>query len=195
MGLLINTFESLVYLNFSIATLANTFRTWRCSKYWSSSLSFEPRQVQVSWLWGHSKETGWNSVQRDGLPDFQLGSISVCVRTSDTPAWSGLRTKPGKGRCGQKGHKSSLGKLPLLNIHESLLWQIHGISEQCSHVSLEAHIEERNSAAVYFWEKKKLYSRNSHQQPRAEQLRGSRTSLHHSLQVELWKSLRFLSDW
>lgn len=35
------------------------------------------------------------------LPDFQQGSISVCVRTSDTSAWSGLRTPLSKDRLGQ----------------------------------------------------------------------------------------------
>lgn len=78
MGLLINTFESLVYLNFSIATLANTFRTWRCSKYWSSSLSFEPRQVQVSWLWGHSKETRVEFSTKGWAARFPTG-LDFCV--------------------------------------------------------------------------------------------------------------------
>lgn len=71
------------------------------------------RDVMVARVWsgGCSPPGGWEAegrrkgpgqdILKDELQDFQQGSISVCVRTSDTSTWSKFRTQLSKDRLGQ----------------------------------------------------------------------------------------------
>lgn len=57
---------------------------------------------------GRRKGPG-QDILKDELQDFQQGSISVCVRTSDTCTWSEFRTQLSKDRLGQGKGASHLG--------------------------------------------------------------------------------------
>lgn len=64
--------------------------------------SVEQRLFTSQWLGSREEKEGARTGYTEGLvARFPTGSISVCVRTSDTSAWSGVRTQLSKDRHGQ----------------------------------------------------------------------------------------------
>lgn len=97
------------------------------------------RDVMVARVWsgGREEKEGARTEYTEGLvARFPTGSISVCVRTSDTSAWSGVRTQLSKDRQGKVA--SHLWAYFHCLTFVSLLRQIHGLYQ-----SFHAFLERR----------------------------------------------------